>query len=397
MSMKKKLFCLLLSLILVISLVPSAMAASLDTTDVTIHGNTVVIGAGNDEVLSELNSQGKTAKIAVPYTQAEVYVLKDNTIVVPHNWDKAGFIQFEVPGAGTYVITAGSMGTLENPDSESILVYPGGNTLTENLTLEKNTVIYANGNVIRGTGDGKTLTAEGSLRILDLNGMEEISLGAGDRITFDKDGNAFVQPSQDKTVGYGSFQMTNGQGTTNTYFLVKGEKLLISKNGRISGNNTFPPGKEEDTLPTYGLQFDEHDNTHVKGKSGSLVVRCNGLYDYYTLVTITPHGSSKAYKLAEKENGKDITVSGVKIREGSTVLTMESSYLNSLSTGSYTVTFHYADGATVAKDMKILKNTYRADHTNPKTGDPSAAAFVMMLGSVSLLAAAWPFGKKRIF
>ena len=96
MSMKNKLFHILLCLLLVLSLVPAAAAATLDTADFQISGNTVIIGSGNAAVLEELDSQEKTVKIAVPYTQAEVFVVKDGTSIVPHNWAKTGFIQFEV-------------------------------------------------------------------------------------------------------------------------------------------------------------------------------------------------------------------------------------------------------------------------------------------------------------
>lgn len=401
--MKNKLFPILLCLLLVLSLVPSAMAATLDTADLTIDGDTITIGSGNDEVLAELHKQSRTAKIAVPYARADVYVVKDGTEVVLHDWDKTGFIQFEVPGAGTYVIMTGALGTMEDQfqsDGDTVILSADSNVLTKDHALADGTVIHANNKTIQSTGTAKALSAEGSLIIEDINGVEEILLDTGDKITFDEEGKAAVVPSLDKHVGYGSFQITrkiNGKEETQTYFLVEDEVLTISKDGRISGNTTFAPGIEGATTPLYDLQYEDHDNSHKLGKSGSLVAHCNGLFDYYTKVTIKASGSSTAKTLAEKVDGKDVTVSGVKISSGSTVLALESSYLNTLSAGKYILTFHYVDGGMAEDVLHIAEKAGVADPTNPKTGDPVGVLMMVMCGSGTLLAATWYLGKKRHF
>lgn len=393
--MKNKLFHILLCLLLVLSLVPAAAAATLDTADLQISGNTVIIGSGNAAVLEELDNNGKTAKIAVPYTQAEVFVVKDGTDVVPHNWDKIGFIQFEVPGAGTYVITTGTFGTLDEQleaENENVLLPSGSNSLTEDHSVQDGTVISANDKKIQGTGTGKTLTAEGSLQIRKINDVENIQLDTGDKITFDAEGNAKILPRLDGTVGYGSCKVTlriGGKEVTQTYFLVKDETLTISRNGKVSGNHVFAPGGEKNTIPPYKAQFEAHENTHVVGKSGSLTAHCNGLFDYYTKITLTGPGSGAVRKLAEKTEGKDVTASGVEVSKGSTVLKLKSSYLNDLSEGTYTLTFHYADGGKAAESLKITKQAGEADPTNPKTGDPIAAVLFAMCSSVTLVVAAW--------
>lgn len=397
----KKLISIVLSLLLVFSLATAAMAATLDTTDVKIEGNTVVIGSGNDAVLKELDSQGKTAKIAVPYDQAEVHVIKDGSEVVSHNWDKEGFIQFAVPGAGTYVINEGALEDLNQQLADGvkeIVLLTFSNVLTSDYVVSDGTVIHGNGNRIQGTGTGKTLKPEGTLRILDLNGMDEIRLEEGDRITFDDHGNAIIKPAVDEDVGYGFVRLTmqiDGKSVTKTYFLAEGEQLTVNRQGAISGNDTFAPGDEDDILPGYRITFDDHDNSHVKGESGKIVARCNGLFDYYTKVTITEADSEEAVKIAKKADGEDITVSGVKISEGSTVLTLESKYLNALDAGTYLLTFHYADGASAEAPLQIIKKAGTADPTNPKTGDPVAAAFAAMAASAGMLAAVWTADKRR--
>lgn len=373
--MKKKLFSCFLCLSLILMLVPSVAAATLDTADLQIKGNTVIIGSGNDAVLKALDSQGRTAKIAVPYTQAEVYVVKDNTIVVAHSWDKTGYIQFEVPGAGTYVITEGTLETLEEQleaDEENIILVSDENMLTRDHSVKDGTVIHANGNRIQSETKENTLTAEGSLKIRNINGTEEIHLGTGGSITFDAEGNVVVKPDHDRGVGYGSIQVTtqvNGKAVTRTYFLVEGEQLVISQNGKISGNHVFASGDENAKTPEYQIEYKTHDNVHVKGESGEIEARCNGLFDYYTSVTLTPAKSTKAQLLAEKKNGEDITISDVKISEGSTVLTMKSKYLNTLDTGTYTLTFRFADGGAASAALQIKQKASVPDITNPKTGD----------------------------
>lgn len=401
--MKNKLFSLLLSLILLISMIPSAVGATLDTADLQIQENSVTIGSDNDAVLKALDSQGRTAKIAVPYTQAEVYVVKDNATIVPHNWDKPGYIQFAVPGSGTYVIIAGTPQTMEEQleeNQENVILTSDDNSLTNDHSVEDGTVIHANNKTIHGIGTGKTLTAEGNLQIKKINGLDDIQLDVGDKITFDAEGNAKVVPNVDESVGYGRFCITriiNGKAVTQTCFLVKGEELVITKAGRIPGNSVFAMGEADAKLPPYEMQFDDHDNTHVRGESEILVARCNGLFDYYTKVTLTSAGSSEVQKLAEKTGGEDITVSGVTISSGSTVLTLKSTYLNTLDTGTYTLTFHYADGGQISKPLQITKQAGTPDHTNPKTGDFIGYAFVMLATSATLLVTMWIYERNHIF
>lgn len=398
--MKRKFFNILLCLLLVISLAPAARAATLDTADLTIDGNTVTIGSNQESVLAALHAQGKTAKIAIPYEQAQVYVLKDDSLVVSHNWDKAGYIQFQVPGAGKYVITAGAPVSLEmqlEADSTNVIVF-SDDVLTADHNVAAGTVIHANGNTIQGVGS-KTLTAEGNLTINGLNGTEQIRLDTGDKITFDSDGNAAITPAIDSRVGYGNVKVTtvnqNGIPVTRTYFLVAGETLRIYINGEISGNSTFAPGNADAVRPDYWVIYADHDNTHLKGSSDKISAICNGLYAYYSAITITPPNSSTATKLAEKVNGSDVVYfPGVTVWESGTVLTMDSTYLNTLSMGDYTLTFHYADGGYAAGILRVVPNASVADDSNPKTGDWILLPTAMMIVCMAVIILTIPVRKK---
>ena len=146
------------------------------------------------------------------------------------------------------------------------------------------------------------------------------------------------------------------------------------------------------------MVYDAHDNSHKLGAKGTISARWNGLYDYYTSITLTQQGSSTAQKLAEKVNGKDVlSVTGVKVSEGSTVLTLESSYLNGLPVGNHTLTFHYSDGGYAESTLRISKDKEKrkADETNPKTGDPVLLAAAAMTLSASTLTLAYAKRKKH--
>ena len=74
---------------------------------------------------------------------------------------------------------------------------------------------------------------------------------------------------------------------------------------------------------------------------------------------------------------------------------MKSKYLNTLDTGTYTLTFRFADGGAASAALQIKQKASVPDITNPKTGDSISTAFSVVLGSATLLTAAWCMRKKR--
>lgn len=90
-------------------------------------------------------------------------------------------------------------------------------------------------------------------------------------------------------------------------------------------------------------------------------------------------------------DGKRISDSSYTAKSGSTVVTLKTTYLNTLKKGEHTITIHFDDGKAEAK-FQILDAT---DDSNPNTGDNihlwAAALFVSLTG---LAGASYVFGRK---
>ena len=108
----------------------------------------------------------------------------------------------------------------------------------------------------------------------------------------------------------------------NTWVEIQPELLVMAEYNVEGGNQTFTHG----------------DKTTLKFK-------CEGALDKLTKVLV---------------NGKEIKESDRELSEGSTVLTLNNTYLNSLDAGEYTLTFVYSDGEG-STTFKVVNN--------PKTGD----------------------------
>lgn len=430
MSMKRTLIHIVLCLSLILCLATGASASTLDTTAITIEGNTVTVAASSNEVLTALHSAGKTARLAVPTdfeTGATVHVMKDETTVVAHSWVD-GMVQFEVPGAGVYKILAGEAPeppatdptepsteptepstaptepevpaldeVLENiPADNTTVTLAGDSELNKSCNVAPGTVIEVGGNSIKApSGKSSTLTADGAFTLKEINGVKEIRLDKGDSITFSANGSAVITAAMDynragQPVGYGKFQITtmsSGTPITRTYFLAAGETVTVLYNGTVSSRGAFAPGNADAQTPVYQIVFDSHNNSHRLNSGKNIVVRCNGLYEYYTGIYLIRQGSSTETLLASRENGRDVLhVSGIGVSRSSTALTLTNSYLNTLPTGTHTLRFYYNDGSYAESKIHVNNIIHVADKTNPKTGDSSLIAAPVLFFSFAGLA-----------
>ena len=108
----------------------------------------------------------------------------------------------------------------------------------------------------------------------------------------------------------------------NTWVEIQPELLVMAEYNVEGGNQTF---------------------TH--GDKTTLIFKCEGALDKLQKILV---------------NGKEVSKDNMDLVEGSTVLTLNNAYLNSLDAGEYTLTFVYSDG-TGETTFKVVNN--------PKTGD----------------------------
>lgn len=418
--MKKHILNLVLCLALVLALGVNASAATLNTANLRIEGSRVTVGSSENEALAALHSSGRTAKLAIPYayTNSNYYVEKDGIVVTASAEKADGYIRFPVPGAGVYEIKEGTPATLDEQLSNqtgtdnTVVPLPNDGLNSSYPAVKDGTVIIANG-PIKGVGGTQSLSAEGSLVIKGLNGSTEIELSGGDRISFDTNGNATVTTAENKnkdgkTVGYGSFCLTgvNAQGTsyTKTYFLVKAdgeteeETFVIKTDGTVEFKGVLDPVDGKKDVPDYRLGFQNYDNSYQQGNTETIVAECNGLFDHFVTITLTLQNSGEAKLLASRVDGNVVKhATGVNVEKGSTKLTLENSYLNTLPAGDHTLTFTYDDAGYKTGTLKVVKEASAAvvDPTNPKTGDNIFLFWNSMLLTGCALAAFFIVSKKK--
>ena len=94
----------------------------------------------------------------------------------------------------------------------------------------------------------------------------------------------------------------------------------------------------------------------------------------------TANGPVRKFKEL-RVDGKVIDPSNYTVKEGSTIVTLKASYLQSLSTGKHTIQFVYTDGETDGEDTFRIYNS----GSNPSTGDSMDLVFFSSIMLTSLL------------
>ena len=163
-----------------------------------------------------------------------------------------------------------------------------------------------------------------------------------------------------------------------------------------SAAETYADSTEFEFVPLDGAEDEliivpeKTNSTYVQGSGKDLVIYCTGEFSKF---------------VSAEMDGQLIDPSNYTVEEGSTVLTLVSTYLDTLSVGKHVVTLNYVDGS-ISCDIMIL----RADQANSeknegtlqtngteqgnqnkvvgnsvKTGDSSHAMIWLMLIMVSML------------
>ncbi len=141
------------------------------------------------------------------------------------------------------------------------------------------------------------------------------------------------------------------------------------------------------------------DFTYILGSSGGVTIKCTGeLKDFVSVYM----------------DGVEVDKSNYTLREGSTLLTFATKYLDTLSVGKHTVTLNYtygsvdteltvlatADGAgsqagSSANTGNTSGTSYLSKSSSPKTGDETAVMVWMLAAACSFGAGVIVFKRKR--
>lgn len=132
-------------------------------------------------------------------------------------------------------------------------------------------------------------------------------------------------------------------------------------------------------LDAVGKALVAYDITHqsskyyVKGSGKTLTFTANGYYAEYGSYVANAYGKFVSIEV----DGKVVNAKNYTAKAGSTVITLKSSYLESLSTGKHTIKVNYIDGSTDGNDTFRIS----VNNGNPFTGDNS---HMMLFGGMAL-------------
>lgn len=132
-------------------------------------------------------------------------------------------------------------------------------------------------------------------------------------------------------------------------------------------------------LDAVGKALVAYDITHqsskyyVKGSGKVLTFTANGYYAEYGSYAANAYGKFVGVEV----DGKAVDAKNYTAKAGSTVITLKSSYLDSLSTGKHTIKINYIDGSTDGEDTFRIS----VNNGNPFTGDHT---HIMLFSGVAL-------------
>ena len=125
----------------------------------------------------------------------------------------------------------------------------------------------------------------------------------------------------------------------------------------ITDNKFIMPDDDVLVKVTYDNRYKILSGDNQTYKDKDIVIKTNGSLDNLDSIKI---------------NGKVVDKSNIILENGSTILTIKSSYLNKLSSGNYNVSFLYTDGE-VSTNLTINDKLI-----NPKTGDDILKYFIIL-------------------
>ena len=191
----------------------------------------------------------------------------------------------------------------------------------------------------------------------------EVSLHAKDGYVF-RDNNNITLKVNGKTTGY---EMSEWNSDNSPYYMFYTKVSATSES-------------EETTPTTYEYIDNTADQTYTINKDDTLTFRINADYSLF-------------------ENGGKVYVDGTETTEytsksGSTIITLNKDYVNSLSVGEHTLKVAFNNGGEATTKFTIAK-AEESTSNNPKTGDNIAVWISLMVVSILGVAGTVKFVKKN--
>lgn len=156
--------------------------------------------------------------------------------------------------------------------------------------------------------------------------------------------------------------------------------LAAYNDPNLSASSKRMVGEENKAkLDAVGKALVAYDITHqrskyyVKGSGKTLTFTANGYYAEYGSYVANAYGKFVSIEV----DGKVVNAKNYTAKAGSTVITLKSSYLESLSTGKHTIKVNYIDGSTDGNDTFRIS----VNNGNPFTGDNS---HMMLFGGMAM-------------
>ena len=180
------------------------------------------------------------------------------------------------------------------------------------------------------------------------------------------------------------------------------EKGVTTYTATVEFNgNTYTDTKEVADIPATGHSYDNGKCT-VCGAIASdfkviITAGANGSWQKGTKDGLT-FTSNAAYKYFQKVqvDGKDLDASNYTVKEGSTIVTLKTSYLETLSVGKHTLAI-VSETGTATTEFTIKAAAVTDDTQSPQTGDDSNIALwiAVLLAAGTALTGTAVYSRKR--
>lgn len=379
----------------------AASAAGENTKNITINGGifNAETNAFNDDVNGENAASGS---IYIPGSSTAQFkanppaaMIQTNYLAVPEN----GMYKIQKKASVTVNNTEYFYGANENLDTV-FAANPGASSfkLSRNEELKNSytftaatTTIDFGGKLIYGGG---TITADTgkSINLSNIGPNEiDVVLGPGDKAVFGSDGTVTITAAENKNtsgqgVGYGEVlltaQTTSGSTSSIMYFLGEEATLKVNPNGSLATTGQVITAAPNATKPTYYItQVDDGTNVtsnFVYGSSKTLTFSSNGFFEGFVKVSV---------------DGRELATTAYTAKAGSTIVTLNNSYLKTLTKGQHTLTMYFLDEQTASANFYVVSASKPI--WNPQTGDMIMTSVIVMAVAAASLAALLYIGKKK--